>query len=282
MFVRVVAFLLLGLCARADEEVTVEDAEPPAADPPAADGEPAADMTEEQKAAAYADSYTELQDKMSQLQSLLAAKGEGADPDLKERLASLQKQLGGIGLGAEPEMAPGSNPEFTEFLTGCVTMAMRRAGISRMSTVDALKRVSDDKMSPEQCSKNELWRMVAICVSEFTDKDLENFKSGKYQTLPSAYVAMAKEAKAETAVMEIDSAIWAELKIISGLMVKQLQGNNEATEPAPIWIGMIGAVPFILAIGFLAKKFLEMQNKESPGKKNKLSKEEKRDGKKSK
>jgi len=267
----VLALLLSGLCAWADEEAAAED-------PPAADAAEAGEgMTDDAKAEAYANSYGELQDKMSQLQSLLAAKGEGADPELKERLASLQKQLGGLGLGdigGAPE--PGSNPELTEFLTGCVIMSMKRIGMQRMSTIESLSKVVEDKMSPEQASKNELWKMVAICVSEFTDKDLENFKRGKLDKLPSAYVAMAKEPKAETAVMEIEKEIWAELKLVAAGLVKQLGNQEGAVEPAPIWIGMIGAVPFILAIGFLAKKFLEMQNREN------TKKDKKREGKKSK
>jgi len=260
----VLALLFSGRCAWAEDEGAAADEASPTGE----------GMTDDQKAAAYANSYGELQDKMQQLQSLLAAKGEGADPELKERLASLQQQLGALGMGDGAAPEAGSNPELTEFLTGCVIMSMRRIGIQRMSTIESLSKVVDGKMSPEQASKNDLWKMVAICVSEFTDKDLENFKAGKYDKLPSAYVAMSKEPKAEKAVMEIEDAIWAELKLVAATLVKQLGGQESSVEPAPIWIGMIGAVPFILAIGFLAKKFLEMQNREK-------QKDKKREGKNS-
>merc|ERR1719440_329775 len=106
--------------------------------------------------------------------------------------------------------APGSNKDLTEFLSGCVAMSMRRAGVQRQSTLGSLRRLADNKLPPEEAAKQELWKMVGVCVADFTEEEFADFKSGKLKMLPKAYVDASKKPEAEKKVMEIDAQVWKE------------------------------------------------------------------------
>merc|ERR1719327_2057576 len=98
--------------------------------------------------------------------------------------------------------------------TGCVAMSMRRVGVKRPSTLGILKRLADGKMTKEEASKVDLIKMVGTCVNEFTEQELKDFKAGKLQVLPKAYVEASKKPEAEKNVLEIEDGIWKELQKI--------------------------------------------------------------------
>jgi len=290
---------LLAVC-RAEEAAEPAAAEPAAAEPaaaepaaaeaaagadvaPAAEGEAAAAGegeevagTEEEKGQKFVDSARELQEKLGQLKALLDAKGEGADPGLKEKLAGLEDQLKSLGLDSiTGGGAVGSNPELTEFLGACVAMSMRKAGMQRPSTLSALRRLVDDKMTPEEASKNELWRMVGVCVGEFREDEFVNYKAGKVKMLPKAYVDASKKPEAEAKVMEIDAQVWAELKKISEKLLKEIVGTKPAEKPAE-FASYVAMVPLFLIFAFLGKMFIDMQRRNGEEKEKKPKKDSKK------
>jgi len=288
---------LLAVC-RAEEAAEPAAAAPAAAEPaaaepaaaeaaagadvaPAAEGEAAAAVeevagTEEEKGQKFVDSARELQEKLGQLKALLDAKGEGADPGLKEKLAGLEDQLKSLGLDSiTGGGAVGSNPELTEFLGACVAMSMRKAGMQRPSTLSALRRLVDDKMTPEEASKNELWRMVGVCVGEFREDEFVNYKAGKVKMLPKAYVDASKKPEAEAKVMEIDAQVWAELKKISEKLLKEIVGTKPAEKPAE-FASYVAMVPLFLIFAFLGKMFIDMQRRNGEEKEKKPKKDSKK------
>jgi len=286
---------LLAVC-RAEEAAEPAAAEPAAAEPaaaepaaaeaaaetevaPAAEGEVAAAGeevagTEEEKGQKFVDSARELQEKLGQLKALLDAKGEGADPGLKEKLAGLEDQLKSLGLdsitgGGEV----GSNKELTEFLGACVAMSMRKIGLQRPSTLSALRRLVDNNMSPEEASKNEMWRMVGVCVGEFREDEFVNFKQGKIKILPKAYVDASKKPEAEQKVMEIDAQVWAELKKISEKLLKDMLGTAPAEKP-PLKSAYVAMVFLFIMIAGMGKLFIDMQRRAGDEKEKKASKKD--------
>jgi len=281
---------------QAEEAAEAAAAEPAAAEPaaaepaaaeaaaeteaaPAAEGEAAAAGeevagTEEEKGQKFVDSARELQEKLGQLKALLDAKGEGADPGLKEKLAGLEDQLKSLGLdsitgGGEV----GSNKELTEFLGACVAMSMRKIGMQRPSTLSALRRLVDNNMSPEEASKNELWRMVGVCVGEFREDEFVNFKAGKIKILPKAYVDASKKPEAEQKVMEIDAQVWAELKKISEKLLKEMLGSAPAEKP-PLKSAYVAMVFLFIMIAGMGKLFIDMQRRAGDEKEKKASKKD--------
>jgi len=281
---------------QAEEAAEAAAAEPAAAEPaaaepaaaeaaaeteaaPAAEGEVAAAGeevagTEEEKGQKFVDSARELQEKLGQLKALLDAKGEGADPGLKEKLAGLEDQLKSLGLdsitgGGEV----GSNKELTEFLGACVAMSMRKIGMQRPSTLSALRRLVDNNMSPQEASKNELWRMVGVCVGEFREDEFVNFKQGKIKILPKAYVDASKKPEAEQKVMEIDAQVWAELKKISEKLLKDLLGTAPAEKP-PLKSAYVAMVFLFIMIAGMGKLFIDMQRRAGDEKEKKASKKD--------
>lgn len=81
-----------------------------------------------------------------------------------------------------------------------------------------------------------------------------------------------KKPEAEKQCRELDDSIWKELKVIAAALV----GNQEEPKP-PVIFGLLAGIPVLLVVGFLAKKFFDMQA-EKDAKKDK----KKREGKKSK
>lgn len=224
------------------------------------------------------DSATELAQKLEQLKALLDAKGDSADPDLKARLAGLSGQLASLGLGDMAENLGGGglpqSKELTEFLTVCVGLSMKQmtgAGGRGQANL-ALKLLAKDKLKPEQAKTMDMWKLTATCINELTEEELQQFKKKKLSKLPKAHVENAKKPEAEKQVLELDEQIWGELKVIATAMV----GDEEEPAP-PIIPGILAGVLFLGAVGFLGKKFMDMQSDKGDKKDKK-----KREGKKSK
>jgi len=215
---------------------------------------------DEAKGQEFVDSARELQEKLGQLRALLDAKGEGADPALKERLQGLESQLKTLGLDGLGGGVAGANPELTEFLGACVAMSMRRVGMQRPATLGALRKLVQGKLPPAEAAKNELWRMVAVCITDFKEDELQSYKSGKVKILPKVYVDESKKPEAEKKVLEIDDQVWEELRKISDGLLLELQGDPANAEKPPFSIAYLFFIPFLGAIGFLAYLFMNMQN----------------------
>jgi hypothetical protein len=229
---------------------------------------------DEAKGQAFVDSAKELQDKLGQLKALLDAKGEGADPALKERLSGLEDQLKTLGLdGLTGGGASESNPALTEFLSGCVALAMRRVGIQRPATLGALRKLAEKKLPPAEAAKVELWRMVAVCVADFTEDEYADYKAGKMKMLPKALVDASKKPEAEQKVLEIEAGHWEELRKISAGLLKELVGDKGDNKP-PVFYGLLAMIPLGLMIAFIAKLYRDMQ-KNQEGKKAKKDKKSK-------
>lgn len=221
------------------------------------------------------DSASELSQKLEQLKALLDAKGDNADPDLKARLAGLSSQLASLGLG---DMADGlggvpQSKELTEFLTVCVGLSMKHmtSTSSKSQAVTALKLLVKDKLKPEQAKSMDMWKLTATCINELTEQELAQFKKHKLAKLPKVYVDAAKKPEAEKQVLELDEQIWGELKVIATALV-----GDEEEPPPPIIPGILAGVLFLGAVGFLGKKFMDMQSA------NEKKDKKKREGKKSK
>lgn len=222
----------------------------------------------------FEDSASELTDKLAQLKALLDAKGD-VDPDLKAKLDGLQSQLASLGLGDLGGSGYSSVPvkELQEFLTSCVGLTMKRVGASRPATIGTLKRLANGKLTPTEAATQDFWRMTATCINHLTELELQQAKGGGLQKLPNQYVEMSKKPEAEKGVLDLDQHIWKELKSVAIALV----GVQEDAPKPPMIYGLIAAVPLVCVLGFLGKKFFDMQA-EQDGKKNK----KKRDGKKSK
>jgi len=270
--------LLAVLPVRADDaeapagDVAVSD-DAPATEPAAEGGEAAGEeLTEEEKKAKgeeFVDSAKELQEKLGQLRALLDAKGEGADPGLKERLAGLETQLKTLGLDGLGG-AGAASPELTEFLGACVAMSLRRAGMQRPATLGALKRLVQKKLPPAEAAKDELWRMVAVCITEFKEDEFASFKAGKVKILPKSYVDESKKPEAEKKVLEIEDQVWDQLRTISAGLLEELTGNQAQVQTEGT-LGYILMIPFLGVCGLMAYGFMQMQNK-GDGKKDKKKK----------
>lgn len=240
------------------EDVVVEDgddSEKPA-EAAATEGEPESEADAEARAQAFASSAQELQEKLGQLKALLDKKGEGADPALKERLKGLEEQLDSLGLG----LGGGSNKELAEFLGGCVAMSMRRAGVRRPSTLGALRKMANNKLTPEQAADTELFRMVGVCVAELTDAELAQFKAGKLSMLPQAMADKAAKAEAKEQVTGMEPGVYKELRLVSEALLKQFAGDDEGA--LPMKQGLMAGIPLIAIFAFLGKKFMDMQKRE--------------------
>merc|ERR1711879_456345 len=156
--------------------------------------------------------------------------------------------LQGLGLGdLGGGSSPGSNKELTEFLNGCVGLAMRKAGVQRQSTLGALRQMAEKKLERKQAAKMDLWRMVAVCVGDFSEEEFADFKSGKMKTLPKAHVEASKSPEAEQKVIEIEDSIWEELRLIAAALTSELGGG----ETPPMNFGLLAIIPLCIMLGFI-------------------------------
>jgi hypothetical protein len=219
-----------------------------------ADDQPAANLTEDEQAAAYADSIKDLGSKLETLQHLLSEKGD-VDPAMQERLKGLKSQLQGLGLDFND--GPKVDKGMTELMGGCMTMSLKRIGI-RPSSIGALRQLAADKLSQKEGSILEMIRMVAVCINELTMDDLKLFKRGKLEKLPKTIVDAAKGSEGEKQVLDFDAQMWESLKVVADAIVKQYAGQDSTT--LPVWYGVVAFVPFAAVIGVLVKKFLETQH----------------------
>jgi len=233
---------------------------------------------------AFADSARDLQEKLAQLKGLLAAKGDGIDPALKDRLDGLTAQLSGLGISAEgtdgamAQVAGGfDNKEAEKFVATCVTLAMKRAGIRRPTTLGALRQLASGKLKPEDAQNMELVRLVAACITGLSDTELKDHEAGRLGALPKNLAERAAKAEGMQEVLNLDK----ELPGVWGILTKVAGPLYESVSPAagkslPVGYGLAAAIPVLSMVGFLAKKFFDLQKDKQEQAEKKKAKAEKK------
>lgn len=263
------------LAEEAAAEAAAEAA--PAADESAkapAEGEAAA---EEESPKDFAASMQELQDKMGQLKGLLEKRGD-VDPALRERLEGLTKQLNGLGIGGGDGGAAARKAE-QSVLTACLTLSLASAGPKKSSTFKAMGRLASGRVTKEEAADMELMKLVAVCVTGLSDKEYKKYTAGNLFTLPKHLTDKAAGKTARDEVLALESEIENVWKQIGDIAKPLYDTMREATGKGalPMWYGLVAAVPLIGAVGFLGKKFFDLQkSQEAAAEAKRLKREERR------
>jgi len=221
-----------------------------------------------------------LSEKLQGMKASLAAAGENADPELAERVKNLEKDLKEMGLEYMQTVDEGSdksrNPQdVKDFLSACLILSVQKLGTQRAATQKSLQKL-EDEVPAAGLAKDELWRMVAECVTSFTAEEFKDFKAGLIKRLPDAYVEASKKPEAEQKLLEVDANVWKLLKGVAKGLLVEMKGDPQA--PPPIGFGMLALIPVGLAVAFLFKLFRDMQMREEERK----GKKDKKEAKKSK
>jgi len=214
----------------------------------------------------YMDSAQELQEKLTLLQKLLDAKGEGVDPELKEKMDSLKGSLSSLGFtmnGVQDSLgglAEGQTAITNELATGCLAMSVHRAGARRLSTLEGLRRFASLEIKPEDAKSIELVKLVAVCINEISQADIDDLKAGKAKALPKNLADKAK-TEGEAHVLAFNSADWGMLRRAA----KEMSGSlNRKKDDGGQWTpGFLAAIPVGCAVLFLTKKFLDMNREKA-------------------
>jgi len=125
--------------------------------------------------------------------------------------------------------------------------------------------------------------MVAVCVNGLSDKEYKKFTAGTLDSLPKALAdkAALPAAKAEVLAMENEiPGVWDQLAKVAGPMFSTMKeaAGNEAGAP-PNMYGLLAAIPLLLAVAFLAKKFFDMQRAQREKEEQKKEKAERKKAK---
>jgi len=233
--------------------------------------------------------FQALQQKLDGMKAKIAADGDSADPALKESAATLEKDLKEMGVeymktvGTDELEASAKAPDARDLLSGCLVLSVKHFGPQRAATQSSLRKLDEhgDAIMMDaiivDLAKDELWRMVGVCVNFFTMEDYQAFKAGTMEKMPDAYVDTAKAwaPESEQNFLELQAPVWKMLSGLSKELLKDLKGD---AAPPPIGFGMLALVPMGLAVAFLFKLFRDMQSREEE----KKAKKDKKDAKKSK
>jgi len=260
-----------GLEADGAAGILEQQSAPPAQDEEAQD-EAAADAAPSQS---FTDSARELREKLGQLKSLLDKRSDSVDPGLKERLEGLTKQLSSLGLDGLADMTDSrldGVADMTEskksaekqVITACISMAVKRVGLKRSVALRSLKMLASGTMKPQVASEDQLMRTIVVCLGGLSDAEFKQFTAGKLDTLPKALAdkAVSSASKAEVLALEGEfPGIWEQLASAASPVYMSLKeaAAKEAPPPVPIRYGLLAGVPIVLAVAFLSKKFLDMQ-----------------------
>lgn len=251
-----------------------QDEAPQAQDEAAEGAPPAAPVN-------FAESAKELQEKLAQLKGLLDKRGGAVDPALKERLDGLTKQLAGLGFAgaaADGAMSRAGNKEADKFIANCITMSLKRAGMRRPSTLGALRRLASGKLTVEEATGMEFVRLVAVCITGLSDAELKQFNDGKLDKLPKALADKAASSEGKKEVLNLEKELpgaWEMLARVAAPLYDSVSGASGAGQRPPVLYGLLAGIPALLMVGFLAKKFLDMQkgkNEKEERKKEKAAK----------
>lgn len=196
--------------------------------------------------------------------------GDGMDPALNARLKGLLdlEDLDGEG-GGEPSAA-------NELTGTCLVLAATRLGTKRSSTLAALERLGQEALPRAEAADIELARMTAVCINEletykFSEKEEAELKADKQAMLPDAFAVKAATAEGRQQVLDIPDTVWAELRTFSQTFHQKTVGEAQAYE-LPKGAGLFALIPVLFAVGFLGKKFMDIQNEKKVQKKEKSKK----------
>jgi len=217
--------------------------------------------------ATFAESAKELQDKLAQLTALLDAKGDDVDPQFQERLVGLKEQISKLNLGG---LQGNDGGGIGELVGGCAALAMRRAGMSKPSTMSQMRRIASGKLSQSQAAELELMRMITVCIYEMSTEELQLFKAGKLSILPSGMALKAAEQEAKQQVVDMEADMFSEVQTVAKGLIEQM-GGEQKDSGLPMTYGVLAAVPLLCIFAFLGKKFMDMQKREE-GRKDKSKK----------
>lgn len=181
------------------------------------------------------DNHAELQQKLGQLKALLDAKGGDLNAEQKELLSKLGDldQYADSTSGTEQGEAKqregddvaelGASPELNEILSTCVTLSMSHFGSRhRSTTMGSLKRLAEGDLPPSSAATlNKFWRMVAVCITEITEDDIAQSKSGEVAALPPSWVAKASDKSSKELVAGLDLQMWVGLQGIASAVLEK-------------------------------------------------------------
>uniref|UniRef100_A0A7S2AGY7 Transmembrane protein n=1 Tax=Alexandrium andersonii TaxID=327968 RepID=A0A7S2AGY7_9DINO len=265
------SLLLLLFCGACLEllflTVNAQEAEQPAS-ADADDAAQADDSGTGEDAASVADasesSLEELQKKLSQLKELVQKRGV-EDPEwFKEKFEALSKQLSSMGLDSSNLGGDSQKDAEIQVLTACLTLSIKSEGPRKSGTFSALQRMASGTLKAAEASELPLMRMVAVCAMRLSNTEYQSFTSGKLTSMPKPLVdkAALPAAKEDVLALEKDiPSVWELLPTVAApLRDTMKEAAAKESGPASNTYGLVAAVPLLLAIAFLAKKFVDMQN----------------------
>mmetsp|Transcript_109389 Transcript_109389/g.214405 ORF Transcript_109389/g.214405 Transcript_109389/m.214405 type:complete len:121 (+) Transcript_109389:2-364(+) len=118
-----------------------------------------------------------------------------------------------------------------------------------------------------------LMRLVAVCLNDLTEEQLRSHIAGQLMSLPQTMVERSGRPEAGEAVLGIEPELWKELQTVAKAVLEQL-ASESSVERLPVAYGLLAMIPLLLVVGFLGKKFKDMQ-KEQAAKKEKSKKKNK-------
>lgn len=280
-------FVLVDASSIEEPDSKASDAEAAALRIEAADAKARASIEASKKSEEkFKQTFQSMQAQLDSWKAAIAAAGADADPALVERAEALEKDLKEVGveymktvgtedLDGSGQFAAQNDQDTYGPFYGCLSLSVKSLGQNRASTQKALRMLIDmgGVFSASALAKEELWRRVSICVGSLTTEEYSDFKAGKLQTLPAAYVDGASTPEAEKKVLELSAPVWTVIQTIAKQMY-QAQGEQAAAPPFAA--GMLALIPVGLGIAFLLNIFRDMKKKEDA----KKAKKEKKDSKK--
>lgn len=224
----------------------------------------------------YEDSAKELTDKLGQLSELLNGR-EDADPELKDKLEGLKAQLGSLGVDLGVDLGGGraASKELTQFVSACMTLSTRRTGLKRPTTTGALRSLAKDGFTKEQAKDMDLAKMVAVCITELSDAEFDLYKAGKLTQLSKEMERKSQGSEGKSILLALEDDLWKAVGEVSKGLVKQLGGDDPRKSDASSTLGLLAFIPILGGVGFLAKKFFDMQKENEARKVGKKGKKQK-------
>jgi len=204
----------------------------------------------------YADMSQGLLEKLGQLKTLLAQKGDKISPDELQKIKDLEKMLGDLGLSSKPAANPAADKEVTEFFGACIAMSMRRAGPQRASTQTGLSMMAQGKVTPEMAATTDLWKNSVACITRLTDAQYEQFKAGALKILPKEHETYAQSAEIKDEIMNLPAEYWTHMQVVS----KGLVGAAPEPSTMPKYYGIIAMVVIVVLVGLATKRLIDMTN----------------------
>mmetsp|Transcript_13388 Transcript_13388/g.35980 ORF Transcript_13388/g.35980 Transcript_13388/m.35980 type:complete len:292 (+) Transcript_13388:49-924(+) len=144
-----------------------------------------------------------LREQLDALKKLVSA---SPSPELRKRLRKLERQLENL------EKSKKAAERRLELLDPCLDMSITRLGRTSPASADALKQLASDRLPRVGPDELDLHLMVAVCVNELTDDDLDKFRRGELSVLPAALGLAAGQPEASAYAVRLDAEFWNALR----------------------------------------------------------------------